>query len=518
MRRARESRAGTVRWLHIGAVVALALVLRLYHLGEKNFWIDEISTIQVAAQSPADIIRNYRPAADVSHRDQAPLSFLIIHYFISPQHPEWTARLPSAFFSLGGVIALYCAGRLLFPARTALLGAALLASAPLDVWYAQEVRWYAQWTLWTTLSYLALVAAWKRGGISVWAAYVVCCALAIYTFVFSFLVMACQAVTAYLLDRSGGQRRRFVARALAAQVVAVVSATPVLWLIFHHLLTPTGTARPKTLAVLGYTLFTYAVGFSLGPTIGYLHTAVSPVQVVSAYPSVALVTAVFLPLLVLGLRRLRHDERGFAVVGPWAVGFPLLVLALTLCTNVVYQVRYTLAALPAFWLVVACGVESVPRGLRRALAGAALVACCYWSLGNYYWNPAYGKEDVKSALAATTRLDGDGSPILAVGQVSDAVRYYADGRLVVRLDSCDVTPEGRDPLQAPRLRDHGGLWLIAGRDWDGQATRCLQRLASSHIALQRQHFGGVDLWMLARRPADPQSAYCESTRTSASDR
>src|SRR5437899_2347739 len=75
---------------------ALAAALRFYRLGTENFWIDEVSTLQVASQRLADIVTNYRLSADLAFRDQAPLSFLVAHFFVSPHHAEWMFRMPSA--------------------------------------------------------------------------------------------------------------------------------------------------------------------------------------------------------------------------------------------------------------------------------------------------------------------------------------------------------------------------------------------------------------------------------------
>src|SRR5262249_26629503 len=149
--------------LGIVLLTGIAAVLRFYRLGAESFWIDEVWTVQVAAQRLAGIVANYDPRVDLVLRDQAPLAFLLEHFFITPEASEWYARLPSAVFGILGVLAVFRVGRELLPHPGPLLAAAFLALSPLHVWYSQEVRWYAQWTLLMTLSYGALMSAWKTG-------------------------------------------------------------------------------------------------------------------------------------------------------------------------------------------------------------------------------------------------------------------------------------------------------------------------------------------------------------------
>src|SRR5207249_5195346 len=123
-------------------------------------------------------------------------------------------------------------------------------------------------------------------------------------------------------------------------------------------------------------------GFSLGPTLAYLHAAPPVQQILSDFPAVAIVLALVVPLLAYGLRGLRENRQAAAVLLPWLVGPPLLVFALALFTNVTYQVRYTLAALPAFAVLVALGVSTMDRPVPCGLLLGALLGCLCSALAN----------------------------------------------------------------------------------------------------------------------------------------
>jgi hypothetical protein len=96
---------------------------------------------------------------------------------------------------------------------------------------------------------------------------------------------------------------------------------------------------------------------------------------------VVVVTALFAALLAVGVRSLGRDRIALALVLPWLCGPPLLVFLTARLTSVTYEVRYTLAALPAFLLLVALGVEGLGPQWRRA-AGAGVLACFLVSLAN----------------------------------------------------------------------------------------------------------------------------------------
>src|SRR5262249_43603501 len=147
-------------FLYVVLILIVALGLRLYQLGRANFWIDEVSSIEVAAQPFRDIVLNYRPGHHPWRgAEQAPLALVVMHFFLSPEVSAASARLPSALIGTLSVLALFWFTRRLLSTGVALLAALLLALSPLHVWYSQEARWYAQWLLLTILSYWALLKA-----------------------------------------------------------------------------------------------------------------------------------------------------------------------------------------------------------------------------------------------------------------------------------------------------------------------------------------------------------------------
>ncbi len=475
------------------ALLLVALGLRLYRLDHQNFWIDEVYQQYVAARPARDIVREYSLRAD-----GGPLSLLVSHFFLSSSFPEWTARLPSAIFGALAVVATALIGRAILPGRVPWIGAAFLAVSPLHVWYSQEARWYAQWVCFTALSYLAFLHAVRWGSVRSWIAYAVATAFDLYTFVLSFVVVTSQALSASQLSSRVDTGRERVPRWFAVQIGVVIAAAPLVDMMLRHRNAVTGSPRPNTLAAIPYTVFAYAVGFSLGPPLGALHGITSVARIVLEHPVVPVVFLLFVPLLLVGVVRVARDREAAGVLLPWLLGPPLLVSLLALFTGVTYEVRYTVAALPAFALVLAAGICALPRRLLRLAAGGAVAACALVALGNHYWNPRYAKEDVRGAVVDATRSDPS-APIVVVGQARAAVWFYGKGARIAAVDGCEPNVPAVDPVRAAALLEVPALWVVVSRDWDNRAEGCLARLFRTHVAVEHRWYAGAELWRLVKR-------------------
>lgn len=115
------------------AILLLALLLRLVFLGSKSIWLDEAFSVWNASRTPAEIW-------NATNDNHPPLYYLILRAWMALGDDEAVIRLPSVFISMAGLALLFILARRLFDTRVALFALALLALAPLDLWYAQEAR------------------------------------------------------------------------------------------------------------------------------------------------------------------------------------------------------------------------------------------------------------------------------------------------------------------------------------------------------------------------------------------
>ena len=176
--------------LAVGAVVVVALALRLYHLGAQSFWIDEISVTK--------FVRSGHLLSDLRDRGgpfEPPLHFLSVFAALwLPIGLESAARVPAALAGVLEVLALILLTREATGRRApAVVAGALLAVAPYAVRYSQEARYYTMFSAFALLSWWLLLRALRvrsRGG---WAAYGVSIAALVLTHPFAPLVIVTQA-------------------------------------------------------------------------------------------------------------------------------------------------------------------------------------------------------------------------------------------------------------------------------------------------------------------------------------
>jgi hypothetical protein len=188
-------------------MVALLLVasgLRLYPLGARALWIDEIFTARFAAPGRSFLEVARGPLN--SPLPTPPLWFWITHIgLMFWGASDFAVRLPSAFAGIVGVAALYRMGASLFrDRRVGLVGACLLAISPTALHYAREARFYAVIPLLGLLSSYCLHRELResskigdqiaRTGSSpwLWVAFTLTTLLSLYIHLTAFFILAAQ--------------------------------------------------------------------------------------------------------------------------------------------------------------------------------------------------------------------------------------------------------------------------------------------------------------------------------------
>ena len=117
------------------AAVTLALLLPLPLL-TQSLWIDEASSVWFARLPVADLLFHLCDP-------HPPGYYLLLKGWLVFGETEAWLRLPSLLASVATVALTAQAGRAILGARVGALAALLVATFPLQSWYAAEVRMYA---------------------------------------------------------------------------------------------------------------------------------------------------------------------------------------------------------------------------------------------------------------------------------------------------------------------------------------------------------------------------------------
>ena len=482
--------------LAVLAVASLALGLRLYRLAAQSLWYDEAISLALAGRSLAQI------AQDTSADIHPPLYYFLLHFWIRlAGDSEFAARFVSAAASVIAVPLVYQLGRQLFTRGAGLAAAALLAAAPVVVYYGQEARMYSLLltlsALWT-LIWLRLLAKGEESGrtrLVDWGLYVAGGVLCLYTHYFGALVLAFHGLWTVLATVS---RPRIWLRWLLAEGLIVVSFLP--WLMsmsFGHIETFRQGAPPARAVDL---LWRMLDDF----TVGHL-----------AAPDEA-VRTVFLVLLVLGVvgspLLARAGWRAAAIALLYSAVPTAALLAIS-AQRPAYEARLLFEGAPGFYLLVGAGVAGfavlVGRLFRplnigwaaAALAGAALLAYALLplsgSLQSLYEAEAWRRDDFRGlALYLAENAKPEDAIILdSPGQI-DLFRYYFRGS-----QRHYLLPVGRPADRANTeaelkaiVQRHPSVWAILWGEAEADPEHIVERWLDAHAyKTTNPWYGGIRL-------------------------
>jgi mannosyltransferase len=334
----------------VGALTALAAVLRFAAIGHQGFWYDEGSTALLVHASPIRMLRL------LPHRESTPPLYYCLAWVWARVfgYGEAGLRSLSALAGVATVPVVYAAGARLISRRAGLVAAALTACNPLLIWYSQEARSYALLVLLTAFSLSAFANASEEPSprrLTVWALAAV---LALATHYYAVLAVIPEAV--WLL---AAHRRT---RAVRLGVGAVG--------LFGLALIPLAVAQAGT----GHTSWIAAI--PLGPRLGQI-----PRQFLIGFGApaagwMALAGAVIVAgaLASLTCRADAHERRGALLAASIVAAGLALQLLLVAGGSDQLITRNVLALWVPAALLVAAGLGARRAGMLGLAGAAALCA------------------------------------------------------------------------------------------------------------------------------------------------
>lgn len=189
------------RYFPLILIVLLGGILRLYGLGEKPLWVDEVHELLISRGG----LRQITSLATIG----SILEYIITHFMLVFDDGEWVVRLPAAIWGILSIITQYFLARKLFDRATALISSLLLSTSFFHVYYSQEVRFHSLFVLLSLLSFYFLFNAIEGHGRRGWIKYAVLMTLLGWTGILSPTVYIGQGLVVALLiirDQWGAPR------------------------------------------------------------------------------------------------------------------------------------------------------------------------------------------------------------------------------------------------------------------------------------------------------------------------
>ncbi len=187
-------------WIVCILIGAIALACNLYQLSEQSLWFDEILSVERARQSLPVLLQII-----FATQPNMALYYIFLHFWLSftalpgLNPTEFVVRFPSAVFAALSSIVIFLLSRRFLGFIAGVVAAGLYMLNNLQLVYAQEARSYALQLFLICMAWYALFAALtvsshrKRW----WLCYGLVTALAIYSQLFSSLILAAQ-IAAYV--------------------------------------------------------------------------------------------------------------------------------------------------------------------------------------------------------------------------------------------------------------------------------------------------------------------------------
>lgn len=487
------------------AIAALALLLRLYGLGAKPFWLDEITSLRRATASLHHL------ALDALHNRHYPSYFLLLWLVARLGASQWLLRLPSAIFGAIAAALAGAIGRQVAGPRSGAIAGLFMAFSPFEVQYGQEARSY------TLVSVLILIALWglvrlvrqpaaaalpwRRAGALRGA--LLCyglgtaAALSVLNVAVTWL-LAANLSACVIAWRAAAARRAFLRRWGFAQLLILA-----IW-------------APSLAAVcwFGKSGLTQGADWAPPETIGTIWAVLAPVYLLRisdfivfglAPAAVPGLSAVVAALAALGLWRLRRDPAVLAILGGAALLVPLGMLLVSLLVPVLVPRYFAWSAAP-FFVLAGIGLGQF-AGARFAVAAAALTAACAINLFPYYGYETKPRWDLLAARLAAKAKPGD------VVLVNRGYSYYVFEVFAQRVGlarrGIGIARHVAEAKEAERLAPGHNIWAVYGRTGQGpmaspedylRSLAAFGRPASEH-AIGRY----IIVWRFAE-PTDVQPA------------
>ena len=249
----------TAVWLLAAMAVVLGVFFRIYHVDQKPIWDDEVVTwmhfLGVSERELVEAAPNIRhisdlrevlhptsvrrPVSDVvtvlleEDQQHPPIYYMIAHEWVSLFGDLVRAvRLLSAVIGLLAIPCMYWLCIELFGSPAAgLIGAGLIALAPVGVLYSQEAREYSLWLVCILIVSALYSRAFRTATLREWGLY--CAALTFSLYVFP--LTACVAGAHVIVSLCARTSMRNRLNSIIAIAVAVVLFSPWLLVILTHL-------------------------------------------------------------------------------------------------------------------------------------------------------------------------------------------------------------------------------------------------------------------------------------------
>jgi uncharacterized membrane protein len=469
----------SMNWvLWLGLIIVAATGLRLWGLGAKSLWLDEIMTVQKASMSFSGMMDQIR-----QHDAHPPLFQIVEWLWLRLDKGDAFARAPAVLAGIVCVWLCFLIARRLFGRKAGLAAAVMSAVSYFGIFYSQEARLHSSMTalfLGQVCLLLAILERRGRAGWGLWLAYGLVGLASLYTYALcAFTVGALALLYLWLTWR----RKRQLWQWLAVHMAIALLFLPWVPTLQARTADLEASIRERHDSIGTPTPIEVAEGigeWAIGP---WDRRQRMPENGVSLAPAFPLLLGVVLIPVAAAVAFVRKSKRPAKILGILFFVPLVAYLILPMPRVHLYEAKHLMFLQPIL-LIALSGVRRPLLALGRHRRNYALlvgvliyVALNAGGLSDYY-RQDFEKERWRQLADYVSQRAGPNDLILFnPGYIGYAFDYYARLPLDV-----PVSRAGVEPLLQPGVRiegNHPRIWLIE----DGSAVsrpfpQALEKLAS----------------------------------------
>ena len=395
----------------IYAILILGLVLRLISINQ-SFWLDEATSVLVAGDMNFSQILSQFSPGDF----HPPFYYLLLKIWTTTFGvSEIGARSLSIITGLATIFIVYLIGKTIKNKKLGLLGAALLATSGLHVYFSQEARMYVLASFFVAVATYFFVKIQKEGGVGDWVGFSLALLLSSMTHYLTLLIIPVFWTAAFLSNKNFSWWKKFFASHIILIIVGLswlptfirqfgggleVQATSPLWwnilgrtTIKEILLVPTKFMLGR-ISIENNLLYGFTAGI-VGIAFGYLF--------IRAKKTFAKTRLIWLWLII-----------PLAISGVIGLRIP------------VFSYFRLLFVLPAFYLLLAAGISTLNKK-KAKIALCFVLMVNLLSSGAYLFNEKFHREDWKGLVkfVESESRDKNSITLFVADSQMEAYKYYS---------------------------------------------------------------------------------------------
>ncbi|MBN1348684.1 glycosyltransferase family 39 protein [candidate division KSB1 bacterium] len=365
-------------------ILVIGLVLRCIMLDSQSLWYDEAVSISIGSSDDPEILI-------FEEFNHPPFYHVLLHIWMRiAGHSIYSARLFSALLGLLAIILGYRLASRLFGARVGRVTAAIMAFSPFMIYFSQEARMYNLIIVLVLGSFSSFISILDANRRRAWIGYFISNLLLVYTYYLSVFVLMGQLVYFLVLWR---EHKQSFLKILTCQIAIVLLFVP--WLL--HLIQVVGSQERSYsqdfIFRVPYLFFTFTSGYS-GLILNYYEKLQLMQTIREHIFYLAIVGSLIGFITIWGIKAAWRNKKAALVLAVFLV-LPIIFVSVLFPIVPLLSERYLAFVSPAFYMLLALGLVNFPTRFARILISTAFASIFVLSLYNYYFNPAFGKEQWK---------------------------------------------------------------------------------------------------------------------------